>query len=90
MWEIACADGLITEDSVLFGYGSTAQTNPKKMFDLEPYVVSLHKLISRNINTQYAEIAMANLKRIYSCPEKVIAPNNMNELLGVIEELPFR
>lgn len=90
MWEIACAEGLIAGSSVLFGYGSTAQSNPKKMFDLEPYVVSLHRLISRNINTQYAEIAIANLKRIYSCPEKVIAPNNMNELLDVIEELPFR
>lgn len=87
-WEVACANGQITDDTVLFGYGSTALSNPKKMFDLEPFVVSLHRMLSENINKIYSEKAFMSLKSIYTVPEKVCAPETIEELEGVLEMLP--
>lgn len=87
-WEVACANGQITDDTVLFGYGSTALSNPKKMFDLEPFVVSLHRLLSENINETYSEKVYRSLKSIYRVPEKVCAPETIKELEGVLHMLP--
>lgn len=85
MWEISCADGSVTANSVLFGYGSTAQSNPKKMFGIEPYVVSLHRLLSESINKRYAEESFKNLKGLYINKDKVIAPDSTDDLEEIVD-----
>lgn len=87
MWEVSCADGSVTENSVLFGYGSTAQSNPKKMFGLEPYIVSLHRLLSDSINKRYAEETFKNLKGLYVNKNKVVAPDSTDDLEEIVDRL---
>ena len=86
MWEVKCADGEISDKTVLFGYGSTAQSNPKRMFNIEPYIVSLHLLLSDNINRHYAEEMVSNLKKVYSS-DKIFVPKNDKELNSILKLL---
>ena len=86
-WESSCLSGLVTNESVLFGYGSTAQANPKRMFDLEPTVVCLHRLLSKNINTDYAEKTLEGLVRLYRDKSKVYAPCSLEELSQLLDSL---
>lgn len=86
-WESSCLSGFVTNESVLFGYGSTAQANPKRMFDLEPSVVCLHRLLSKNINTDYAERTFEGLVRLYRDKSKVYAPSSLEELSQLLDSL---
>lgn len=88
MWELMCLRGDITESTVLFGFGSTAQTNPARMFGIHPVLVFLHRFMHEGIDRTYAERALEKARVLYGeDADKILVPSNMDELDAVLANL---
>lgn len=87
LWEVKCLNGSIDGESVLFGFGSTAQINPSRMFGFEPYLVFLHRLLGPSIDRDYSEKCYLNTKVKYDNPEKVFCPTSISELKESISKI---
>lgn len=85
IWELECLEQ-IGKESVLISTFSTAQVTPFIMFSKEPYLVFTYKLINKNwygINVQgFIDL----LKKNYTCPEKIIVPDTLEELEEAIRQ----
>ena len=89
MWELICRD-YITDDHILIGEYSTAQFSPKIMYDKEPWLILLYKILNRRrgsdtINTM--ETVIDTIKSSYSNPEKVIVINDFEEIRYTLNKL---
>ena len=83
LWEALCLHGVINDDSVLFGFGSTAQI---KMFGLCPTLVFLHNFLSDGIDRHYAERTYR--QACLMCGEdRVFAPKTEKELGNLVSKL---
>ena len=69
------------EDRVLISFVSTAIFTPKILFDKEPKVISLHRIL----NYMPFEQTFEKFRGIYRNKERVIAPNSIEELADVIK-----
>ncbi|MCF6413944.1 hypothetical protein I7648_09585 [Collinsella tanakaei] len=88
IWEMLCLAHLVNENSILVGFGSSAQMNPKLLFDIEPTVIFLHRMLESDSDLKAnAEITWSLLKRRYANPDKVLAPKSLNELTEAVREL---
>lgn len=87
MWESRCLRGEVNDDSILIGYGSTAQTNPKKLFDFEPINVFLHRLMPGGMDMAYAELSYQTVCRLYRNKSKIHCPATLDELRVVVKRL---
>ena len=88
MWELICLRGEICDDTVLFGYGSTAQTNPVRMFGIKPRLVFLHRLMHEGIDRTYAQRCFENTLRLYGDDSgRIFAPASLAELEDVLVAL---
>lgn len=65
---------------VLITYTSSAVFTPKIMFDKEPVVISLHRILSNTKSSIIFDPIYEKFKSIYSNKEKVAAPETLNEL----------
>lgn len=89
LWEALCLQGVINNDSVLFGFGSTAQINPARMFGLRPTLVFLHHFLSDGIDRRYAERTYR--QALLMCGEdRVFAPITEKELDNLVSKLAKR
>lgn len=84
MWEIRCLNGGVNDDTVLFGFGSTAQINPIRMFGLKPTLVFLHKFLNDGIDKACAERCYSEAKMLYGEACKLFAPASMRELESLL------
>lgn len=84
MWEIRCLNGGVSDDTVLFGFGSTAQINPIRMFGLKPTLVFLHKFLNDGIDRTCAERCYSEAKTLYGETHKLFAPASMSELESLL------
>lgn len=89
-WEVLCATQ-IAEDNLLIGVFSTAQFSPRQMFDREPWVIFLYKIITPN-NIDISEIAgmVERLRQTCRRPEKIIVPETTEELTAAIAAIVNR
>lgn len=87
MWEIRCLNGGVDDDTVLFGFGSTAQINPVRMFGLKPTLVFLHNFLNDGIDRTCAERCYSEAKALYGEGDKVFAPASMRELESLLRRL---
>lgn len=88
-WELICADN-ITDEHVLIGACSSAQTSPKWFFNKEPYVIFTYEIYGDKLPSAFIEaskIIVEKTKSIYSNPQKVIVPKTIAELEEIVEEL---
>ena len=69
------------EDRVLISFISTTMFTPKILFDKEPKVISLHRIL----NYMPFEQTFEKFRGIYRNKERVIAPNSIEELADVIK-----
>ena len=86
-WELICAES-ITDDHVLIGAGSSAQTSPKWLFGKEPYLIFTYPLYEgigqRFIDT--CEAIVSKTKSMYRNPEKVMVVWSIEELNDSIQK----
>lgn len=76
------------ENNVLISISSSACVLPKLIFNEEPYVIFLYKLIKeRNDNYKKFDKFVKEIKKIYVKKERVKIPNSEKELFEIINEL---
>lgn len=73
------------DQRVLITYTSSAVYTPKILFDKEPPVISLHRLIKDGKSSIIFEPIFEKFKRIYSVQDKVNAPESFDELQSLLE-----
>lgn len=75
---------------VLISYGTTAIGTPKIMFDQEPIIILLYRLVkSKQLKGKSYDISMnrfvMKIKQLYTNKTKVMVPNNLNELISALD-----
>lgn len=89
LWEALCLHGVINDNSILFGFGSTAQINPARMFGLRPILVFLHHFLSDGIDRHCAERTYR--QALLMCgADRVYAPKTEEELDCLVIQLARR
>ena len=89
LWEALCLNGAVNDETVIFGFGSTAQINPVRMFDLHPTLIFLHHFMREGIDKRCAE--RTHRQAVLMCgEEKVFAPASEDELDLLVEKLMVR
>lgn len=81
------------KDKILISVFSSACLNPKIMFDEEPYVILLYKLIDLSLLTNLNERSfnLANkVKESYKAKNKFFIPETFEELSEILDFLLFR
>lgn len=84
MWEIECQNQ-ITNDHILISFFSTACFTPKLLYDKEPYVIIIYKIL--NFKFFNADKLLDRLKSTYSNPDKIIVIKDISELHKTIQKL---
>ena len=86
-WEAECIDR-IDDTSIIMGIFSTAQFSPKLVFNREPHVIFMHKIITpTNITNTEIEKMIDVLKYDYSKKDKIHIPDSKEELLDILSEI---
>ena len=75
------------EDRILISYTSSAVFTPKIMFDKEPVVLSLHRILNETRGSVVFEGIYLKFKGIYKDSGKVMAPENMDELKACLSRI---
>lgn len=91
-WELICADN-ITDEHILIGACSSAQTSPKWFFNKEPYVIFTYEIYGEKLPPAFIEaskIIVEKTKSIYSNPQKIIVPKTRVEFENVMAEIVNR
>lgn len=88
LWELVCINE-VNDEKVLIGYCSTALITPKFIFDLEPIIISLYKLIEFYSKEKEREIdkIFMGLRESYRRKERVITPENIAELETALKKI---
>ena len=71
------------ESRILVAYNSTAVYTPKILFNKEPWVISLHRIVGAAPQENPEEIYQMFLSE-YNNPQKLLAPNNIKELQNML------
>ena len=88
MWELEC-DKQITDDSILVSVCSTAQFTPKILYNKEPYLIFVYKIvleandIERNA-VDNMENLINKLKNSYKNPEKIFVPETFEDFIHIL------
>ena len=86
-WEAICAEQ-VTQNTVLIGVFSTAQYSPKQIFNKEPFVIFLYKVIRpTNIEEFEIEKMVDKLKDSYRDKNKIYVPETTEELYSVLGDI---
>ena len=84
LWELKCAE-LITNDNVLIGLYSTAQFTPKIIYDKEPYLIFLYKMVYSE--TKLFDDNIIELIRNYRDKSRIYIPTSIAELEQILEQI---
>lgn len=87
-WEPAVASGILREDTVLFGFGSTAQLSPNLLFGSEQPIVILSELLPDACEMkEISRVILSDAAARYAHKEKIYCPRNFDELETICELL---
>lgn len=75
------------KDRVLISHVSSAVFTPKILLDSEPYVICIHKLMPGTSLSQMFTPVYEKFRSTYREPERVYAPETMEELKGILQTL---
>lgn len=82
-FEVLCTDSN-ADNFVLVSYISTAVATPKLMFNKEPYVILLYKLVNSNLDISDLDNYYRAFKQLYCYPERICIPVTVEELMNYI------
>lgn len=86
MWELLCGEK-INNDHILISLFSMAAFSPKLLFDKEPYLIFLYKLLDYNIQQKIMyDNMIERLKKIYQ-KNKIFVPIDQNEFFEVLNSI---
>ena len=88
LWELVCANE-VNKNHILISYCSTAQIIPKIMFNKEPYLIFLYKLIYEELSNELKIKFNSIVNKVinaYSEKNKIIIPENQQELIKIINK----
>ena len=87
LWELLIGEGVINDESVLYGLCTTAQMTPKTIYGLEPTLVMLYRLVSPQglPITDFGQMA-GDLQHRYHHRERVIIPETEDEFWASIDQ----
>lgn len=78
-------------NKVLFGVTSTAMVSPKMIFDDEPYIILLYKLVKTTYSDmELIESVFEAIKEVYKSKNKFFIPETEVELINIIDHLSIR
>lgn len=90
MWELECLEQ-IKDNNVLISVYSTAQVFPKLLFNKEPYVIFLYKLmfddVSDNRYCKEADSLIPSLVDVYKHKDRIFVPTTFDELVMILNSL---
>ena len=88
LWELVCINE-VNDKNVLIGYCSTALITPKFIFDEEPIIICLYKLVEFQNKEKAQEIdnVFVRLRESYRRKERVMIPRNITELGSMLEKI---
>lgn len=87
VWELMIAEGFVNENTVLIGFASSAQTMPKYLKNIEPWVIFLHRMIPFAGSVSVYETIYEDLRGRYLHPQKVVAPRSVEELVDLVKKI---
>ena len=88
--EVLYAEMSELEKRILVSFVSTAVFTPKILFDAEPFVICLHRIVKDNRISSNFESIFEKFRKLYNDPLRVMAPGSLEELetcLQMIKEL---
>ncbi len=77
-------------DKVLISVSTTAVVTPKLLYDQEPYILLLYKLLNikrQDINQDDLDTFYTNCKNLYVHPERFMIPESEEELVSYLYQL---
>lgn len=86
IWELECQNK-IDNNHVIVSFFSTGSFSPKILYDKEPYVIFLYKLLDEDFLN--ADNVVLNFKSTYKKPEKVIVPESLEHLSDTLKNLEY-
>lgn len=88
LWELICYDS-ISGENVLIGSVSTSLLTPKLLFDREPFVILLYRLLDGGDDGRSVagDKILSMLKTGYSDTSKVFVPESLEELSDTLDYL---
>jgi len=88
LWELVCINE-VNDKTVLIGYCSTALITPKFIFDEEPIIICLYKLVEFHNKEKAREIdnVFMRLRESYKRKERVNIPENIIELENMLKKI---
>jgi hypothetical protein len=84
-WELEAGSGVVSNDTWLIGSCSTAQSSPKVIFDIEPYQILLHELVSQ-VSYASCVVFLKDLQESYNNSSKIHVPQSIGDLINVLNE----
>lgn len=87
LWEYVCFNSIV-DSNILISMGSTAQITPRLISGKQPCLIFLYMLyVSDESSIERFQYSYDKIRQMYDCPEKVIAPRNIDELKQVLLKL---
>lgn len=87
MWELICMR-YVKNDSILITINSTAVFSPYKLYNKEPYIVFLYKLIGLHEHgLLISDNLVLELKKQYVDPNRILVPDSDSELIAILRKL---
>lgn len=90
MWELSILSYKDKADSlILISCYSSAQTNPKILFDIEPVLIFVHHFNANASQEEYDRIdsQIEDMRKAYRNPEKIYNPRTPEELSVILQKL---
>lgn len=90
MWELSILSYNDKADSlILIASYSSAQTNPKILFDMEPVLIFLNHFNASTSHEEYDRIdsQIEDMRKVYRNPEKIYNPKTPEELSAVLQKI---
>ena len=87
MWELVCYR-YINDCKVLITINSSAAFSPFKLYNIEPYVIFIYKVVGlRSEELRVSESIVESLKSAYSDQSKIFVPNTEEELIEILSKI---
>lgn len=87
MWELLCLY-YVNNNKVLITINSSSAFSPFKLYNIEPHVVFLYKVVGiKGEGLKVSEDIVASLKTAYSDQSKIHVPSNREELISILTTL---
>lgn len=87
-FEVTCLDSNMNS-AVLISYLSTCVSSPKIIFDKEPFVLLLYKLVNSSLDTKPLDRFYDALRKTYVHADRILIPNDIHELMLSIDKINY-